>query len=309
MKNWIYITAVLFLIGNKTFSQSPPTWKVNENDFQYTMTFVAFLNVDGVTLSSKSDMVGAFVDGECRGVTNLIYVASEKKYLAYLTVFANVPNEKVTFLIYNSAKNQIVTSGKTVTFSIQGHIGNVFQSFSIAEPVLDSEAELHNFLFKDVTITSYSKLEDKISISIGVNEDITKLIPVFTKSNEAKMFHGTTEVVSGENVFDFTNPIEFELLSEDQSTLTKFKVTVSFLKDTLGTIIPVYYKKDAVCYNGGMIKIVYPVEGIKAFLLKDGNEVSSLPILNGQAIFKDLEAVNYKVRIQAFEKEIKINLK
>jgi hypothetical protein len=72
------LIAVPFLTGSN--------WTVNENNYQYTMTLLGFLNSDGNGLVNLNDKV-AFVNGECRGVTNVIYVVSEKRYCAYLTVF------------------------------------------------------------------------------------------------------------------------------------------------------------------------------------------------------------------------------
>jgi hypothetical protein len=85
MKNYIYSTIVLFLISFNTFGQAP-TWAVNESEFQYTMTFVGALHIDGVRLANSNDKVAAFVNGQCRGVSNLTYVSNENKYYAYLRI-------------------------------------------------------------------------------------------------------------------------------------------------------------------------------------------------------------------------------
>ena len=87
MKNYILGTILLLLLNISSFAQSPD-WEVKENDFQYTMSFVSFLNVSGITLSNPNDKVAAFVDGECRGAANLIYVANEDSYYAFLVVFS-----------------------------------------------------------------------------------------------------------------------------------------------------------------------------------------------------------------------------
>jgi len=86
MKNYILSIIGLFLIGTSIYGQAP-NWSVNQNNYQYTMTFVGFLNSDGSRLVSTNDKVAAFVNGECRGIANLIFVTSENQYYAYLTVF------------------------------------------------------------------------------------------------------------------------------------------------------------------------------------------------------------------------------
>ena len=85
-----------------------PNWSVNTSNYQYSMTFTTFLNVEGKTLTATNDKVGAFVNGEIRGVANVIYVASVQKYVAYLSVYANTNNETIHFKIYDSTTDLIV---------------------------------------------------------------------------------------------------------------------------------------------------------------------------------------------------------
>ena len=103
-----------------------PNWSVNAASYQYSMTFTAFLNVDGTTLTASNDKVAAFVGGEIRGVANVVYVSSANKYVAYLSVYANTNNETIRFKIYNSSTNSTVNIDKTETFGIDEHKGGVF---------------------------------------------------------------------------------------------------------------------------------------------------------------------------------------
>ena len=98
---------IFFLIGISVYGQVP-TWSVNENDFEYTMSFVAFLNIDGVNLTSTNDMVAAFAGTECRGVTNLVYVPSKNRYYAYFNVFSNTNGESLSFKVYDATNDKVV---------------------------------------------------------------------------------------------------------------------------------------------------------------------------------------------------------
>jgi hypothetical protein len=105
-----------------------PNWSFNTSDYQYSMTFTAFLNVDGTTLTSANDKVAAFVNGEIRGVANVVYVASANKYVTYLSVYANTDNETISFKIYNSSSDTVVNIDKTINFSIDENIGGIAQA-------------------------------------------------------------------------------------------------------------------------------------------------------------------------------------
>ncbi|MFT5297961.1 MAG: hypothetical protein ACI9YH_004003, partial [Colwellia sp.] len=62
MKNYIYGAIALLLLSSSVVGQAP-NWTVDENKYQYTMTFVGFLNSDGNGLDNSNDQVAAFVNG------------------------------------------------------------------------------------------------------------------------------------------------------------------------------------------------------------------------------------------------------
>ncbi len=291
---------LLFIISNTAFGQSPD-WSVNENKFQYTMSFEGFLNVDGKTLTSSNDKVAAFVNGECRGIASPIYVQTEKKYVVYLTVFSNTDNEIVNFKIYDAANNAIKNVEKTKVFENNKHYGDLFQSYSFASPALKSETEIMDFSLKDLKAAKTIQ-GSQITLYAGKGTNVTTLNALFELSPGAKLFIGTTNKISGSNSIDFTNPVQFQILSEDQSVVKQWTVTVK-----LGSAV--FYKKDAVCYAGGVIKVLYDENEVKADLTKDGVKISSQNIQNGQAVFNDLQTGKYIVSVGGTDKEIVINQK
>jgi hypothetical protein len=300
MRNYIHMAILLLIISNTAFGQSPD-WSVNENKFQYTMSFEGFLNVDGKTLTSSNDKVAAFVNGECRGIASPIYVQTEKKYVVYLTVFSNTDNEIVNFKIYDAANNAIKNVEKTKVFENNKHYGDLFQSYSFASPALKSETEIIDFSLKDLKAAKTIQ-GSQITLYAGKGTNVTTLNALFELSPGAKLFIGTTNKISGSNSIDFTNPVQFQILSEDQSVVKQWTVTVK-----LGSAV--FYKKDAVCYAGGVIKVLYDENEVKADLTKDGVKISSQNIQNGQAVFNDLQTGKYIVSVGGTDKEIVINQK
>jgi gliding motility-associated-like protein len=109
----------LFGISENKAAAAVPTWSVNTSNYQYSMTFISVLNIQGYESHNANDMVGAFVNGECRGVAKpASFQASTGRYLAYLMVSSNVTTgEKVSFKIYDSKKDTVYTVPNTVDFS------------------------------------------------------------------------------------------------------------------------------------------------------------------------------------------------
>jgi hypothetical protein len=298
------IILLFFLVSfGRLFAQTP-TWKVNESDYQYTMTFVAKLNVDGVPLTNSNDLVGAFVGTTCRGVSKLTYVASANSYFAYLIVLSNSPGEVITFNLYDSSKNKITKVSKTIHFVATQNLGNLFQSYSIAEPALNNKAEIVSFDFLNINKISSVISSGFVKLGISQGNPLTDLTPVYVLSNGARLYKNKTLQTSGTTSMSFSAPVTFEVLSEDESTLVSYTVEVT------PTQVPaVFYKKDVVCYEGGVIKVLFPIEKENVVLTKAGVTISTQSITAGQAVFSNLTEGTYHISVGGNVKEIKINLK
>ena len=298
------IILLFFLVSFGRLFAQIPTWKVNESDYQYTMTFVAKLNVDGIPLTNSNDMVGAFVGTTCRGVSKLTYVASANSYFAYLIVLSNSPGEAITFNLYDSSKNKITKVSKTINFVATQNLGDLFQSYSIAEPALNNKAEIISFDFLNINKISSVISSGSVKVGISQGNSLANLTPVYVLSNGARLFKNRTLQSSGTTSISFVAPVTYEVLSEDESTLVSYTVEVT------PTLVPaVFYKKDVVCYEGGVIKVMFPIEKENVVLTKGGVTLSTQIINAGQAIFSNLTEGTYQISVGGNVKEIKINLK
>lgn len=217
---------VILLCMSEVQAQSP-NWAVNPENYQYSMSIVSFLSVDNKILEGAQDKVAAFVGGEIRGIASPIYVSSADRYLAYLTVFANTENEKIEFKIYSDADSKVVDAGVTLDFKIDAQHGNVFQAFSIANPALRNEAVVTNFYFTGIDSVSTIITDDQINIVLEYDQDLHNLTPEFTVSDGAKMYINRALQLSGTITSDFLEPVSYSVLSEDESVLRTYLVTVS----------------------------------------------------------------------------------
>lgn len=220
-----FIVFISFFL--QTINAQDPNWTVSATDYQYSMTFTTFLNVNGTTLTSSNDKVAAFVNDELRGVASVVYVASVDKYVSYLSVFANTDTEIIDFKIYNSATEEVVNIDKTEVFSIDGNIGGIFQSYSIANPQLNEKAVFNSFSFSGITSVSEDITSDKRNIVLPLNTNLNDLTAVFDASVNSKVFIDGVLQRSGSSPHDFTNTIEYQVLSENEATVTTYEVSVS----------------------------------------------------------------------------------
>ena len=224
MKN---IISALILLTSVVSVNAQPSWSVDPGSYQYSMTIVAFLSVNDKELIGTGDKVAAFVDEEVRGVGSPMLVTSADRYLVYLTVFANKENEQVKFRIFDSATGEIADVERNLAFKIDAQHGNAFQAFSIANPLLNSQAEIHDFGFTSVDSVSTKISDEEIDIVVEFDQDLHELTPEFTLSDGAKMFLDRSFIPSGEVTGDFSEPVMYTVLSEDESQLRTYSIKVS----------------------------------------------------------------------------------
>ena len=298
-----FFIALLLLPFCSLFAQMP-NWSVNENDYQYTMTFVAKLNIDGKQLIGANDRVGAFVGTTCRGTSGVSYIASQNSHYAYLTLFSNTQNEEIYFKLYDSSTDKITIVTNKVVFESNIHKGNLFQSYSIAEPALNNKADVISFSFKDITSVATLINPNSVVIRLYENSDITNLNPIFSLSKGAQLFKNRVIQNSGATPTDFSSMVTYEVLSEDESTLKTYTVEVD--KTARQTL---FYKKNAVCNAQGVIKVVSSQEGETVTISANGTTVTTKKITNGEAVFPNLGANSYIVTIGNEWKLVNIDLK
>jgi hypothetical protein len=301
MRTTINILA-LFVVAHVAFGQSPD-WSVNNNAYEHTMTFVAFLNIDGQQLASTNDKLAAFVGDECRGVCKLTYIENRNRYYAYLVVYGNSAGDEIKFKVYDSERDQVKDIPGAAEFEIGQHYGDLFQGYCIASPALSKEAEIIDFEFTDTEEKTILINNGEVTIDVLNGVDISSLVAQFQLSIGTSLYDNYTPQVSGVTSLDYGESIELGVLSEDESILKLWKVKVNVVDDNFQ-----FFKKDAVCYNGGAIKVIISQNDFEVAVYKDEELYATQNSLNGEVLFTDLSAGSYKVQVGAVTKVIQIEL-
>lgn len=291
---------IAFSLAATAYSQAPD-WEVAENEFEHTMSLVAFLNVKGRILGGENDRVAAFVDGMCRGVTKLTGVKGQQDRFAYLTIFGNSNNELVQFKIYDASDDSIIDVEQTLVFRINEHKGNLLQPYSIAQPALAATASIATLDLLNVTPLSKTQEDGKITLKVENTTGLGGHTLVFELEDGAQLLLNNRPLVSGDNTVDFFNPVTFHVRSEDRSVLRPWTVSVELLGDIL------VYRRNASCFGGGgAIKITGNREGQNFSLIRQGQVLGSRSMVNGEVLFEDLIQGTYQVNAEGFEKQVNI---
>jgi hypothetical protein len=295
-KKWLLIF-IAHCVLSATYAQTSH-WQVDESEFQYSMTLVAKLHVDGQPLTHPNDQVGAFVGDKCRGVSQLMFVPQKGTYYAYLTVFSNTIGEEIVFKIFDSSKNTTTEVSKKIKFVSNQHLGNLSQSYSIAEPALNSGSEILRFNFKGVETVGAKIDRGAVELTIYDTHNLSSLIPEFELSPGAKLLKNKTVQPSGGFADNYSETVKYQIISEDESNIQDYQVSVQQTRQPAA-----FYRKNAVCYSPGAIKVVSPYENTAVKIYLNGRLLEEKNIRFGEAYFGNLQSGSYVVES---DKEVKI---
>lgn len=276
-----------------------PNWSVNPSNYQFSATYTTFLNVFGDNLNNTNDKVAAFVNGEIRGVGNLVYVASADKYVAYLTVYANTTGESINFKIYNSLSDTVYNAVQTDTFKVDKNVGSVFQSFAISNQNLNGSASLADINFKNVTpiLKQFANIREADNsftktfiFLLPAGTNLSALIPELNITFKGTAFVGGKKQVSGVTVSDFTEPVVYQILSQDEKNIEEFTIEVSEATNTAITTTTITSQTAENIFPKEIdVQFSNPVSGFE----KDDFNLTNAVISN----FIKIDNQNYKIEV------------
>ena len=103
-----------------------PDWSVKASDYQYNMGVYGKIRLNTLFSVNKEDMLAAFVNGKCVGVSNNTYNSSKNLWYAFLTVYSNDQiNTNVEFRIWQASTGKTfrATPSSVINFADNAIIG------------------------------------------------------------------------------------------------------------------------------------------------------------------------------------------
>ena len=90
---------------NITVTGNVPEWAANEGDYEETMNVVANLCILNVRSEDEDDLVGAFINDECRGLARPAYNKRYDSYFLTMDIYGNDDdtNKEITFKVYDAS--------------------------------------------------------------------------------------------------------------------------------------------------------------------------------------------------------------
>ncbi|MGB0868992.1 MAG: LamG-like jellyroll fold domain-containing protein [Flavobacteriales bacterium] len=128
-----------------------PNWDVNPGNFEKSMSVIGSIGINDVVSIDPEDILYVFINDECRGKTNLQYISSTDRFVAFLDVYSN-----------NSAAD-------TLEFKIwDASTGSIFVDVTPDDITFVTDG-LEGSLLNPKQFDAYSKVQENYALQPGWN--------------------------------------------------------------------------------------------------------------------------------------------
>jgi len=183
-------------------SENVPEWVVDYNQYSSSMSIVASLVSFDSTSRNSNDIVGAFVNGECRGTASPQYVEPLDAYLLFLTVHGDESESgDVIFQVYHEETDEILYVPVQERYNANDVVGTLTEPYVIDArtlaigdpgyvPVVFSLAQNYPNPFNPVTKIGYGIAEDAV-VTISVYNLIGERVATLVNENKNPGYYFT----------------------------------------------------------------------------------------------------------------------
>jgi len=199
MNKLIYL-AIILTVAVSLYSEEQreiPDWQFDYHDYEFSANLICNVMVNYEPEPGEQNILGAFVEDECRGTASPIMIYGQAYY--FLSIYANEVGEEISLCFYLSDEDVILNITENLVFvpdEISGSvmdpiIYNAFLEYdnppeitSIPDQIIDFDASfddiyLDNYLIEldgDTVVWSYSGAE---SLEVIISEENTAFICPF----------------------------------------------------------------------------------------------------------------------------------
>jgi gliding motility-associated-like protein len=315
--------SLLMLLTSAVIAQ--PNWTVNPGNYDNNMTVTGTINLDFTESTDVNDMVGAFIDGECRGINQPIYQASIDRYIVYLMIYSNDVTGTINFKVYDASTDTEIDIPATMEFSVNGIVGSTEAPYIWSSPTLSNKAEILTFIIPgQIDTTTYNGTN--IFLKMPYGSDLSSLVADYTTSPNALVMVNSVVQSSGITANNFSAPVQYWVRSADETTEQTYTIEVTYANaipsdiymssneisetESIGSVIGYFSTEDANLDDTHTYSFITGTgDSDNENFIISGNEL----LLNTQLDFETKSL--YSIRIQTddhngglFEKQFAVNV-
>ena len=172
-------------------SEKISDWDFHYGDYEFIGTIHA--SIDS-RIDFNGDVVGVFVDDECRGIAERMYFPFDDRYFYIIQVYSNVANgEEMTFKYYDSTHDEVVEYTESIEFTSDMVVGNGFDTFGLSREALSAPMEYslsdaYPNPFNPTTTLSFSVPTEGV-VSLNIYDMTGRLVSTLVDGNLEQGYH------------------------------------------------------------------------------------------------------------------------
>ncbi len=224
MKRLIIQTILILILNNCAIAQTPD-WSVNSSGYSNSMSVTCVLVMDGEESADGDDIIGAFINDECRGVKHPVYVEAIDRWVAFLVVFSNESAGTVSFKLYDASTDKVVNALTTAEFETNAHLGLATAPFVWSNEEIPVESEMISFTIDGQSAETHI-IDNKVTVIMPAGTDLSTLVPEFELSEYANVSVNNFVQLSGVSEQNFSSPVEYNIHAVNDLDSTTYTVIV-----------------------------------------------------------------------------------
>ncbi|MEM9836499.1 MAG: LamG-like jellyroll fold domain-containing protein [Bacteroidota bacterium] len=179
-------------------------WQVSPQNFEHGMNFIAIVmdeQLETITMEA-GDELGVFVNGELRGADQVLYFPELDAHLIFLTAYANVEGEPLTFKFYDRSEDAEIDMAQLHPFQINQIVGSIavpeiFHPEATISSIEDREI-VQEFFFEAYPNPANDKLY--LRFSAEPNEEVTLTVRNVLGQD---IYRLRTKALASENILEW----------------------------------------------------------------------------------------------------------
>lgn len=198
-----YYEAAILLVGEDSLTDRldlslkvtgvRPKWNVDPSEYELNMNVVATVKVDGQYSEDENDLIAAFIDNKCVGITSPSYYKRYDSYYVMMDVYGNknMANKEVQFRIWDASTGvtYVCQSSESVSFVSNSIIGSIDKPIELSTTALQEQN------------TYLSAGWNWISMNVAPSDK--------SVSNVMKSVSDNLNIVKGKTSFAITSDVQF----------------------------------------------------------------------------------------------------
>ncbi len=226
-----------FNINLKVFEEAPD-WTVDPSAFEYDMSVIGTLDVNGIMSTDPDDIIAAIYEDEIRGVANLEYVPAYDAYMFFMDIYSNSSNgESIEFKVWNADEGKVhVNVTPEVAFANNSIVGSPSnpQVFTVLDEILVTYDLKQGWNWVSFNVTS-ADMSNSNQLFDGLNLEEGDLIKTIDKFDQYGSETGWIGELSNQGGMDVYTGYKLRLSHDQAFNMSGVQVKISTVEIPLVT--------------------------------------------------------------------------